>query len=267
MARRALIVFVKSRFYYESFTDFWTLVELSNFETCWMDEINLRSTYIYIIPCVDFRRDKWHLSWWKKKTKRARLITWDLERPHPRGGLESTKRLLHKQNFDEVWSSDYQLSKDLDSKFVILGSDEKLGKRPFLFKNYDFISLCHINGRRGRILEQLKNVASNGWGKYRQNRLRASKFGLTIHQDSDLYTEPLRLALFAAYELPIISENCYDCFPLNDLMLNATYDNLVDFCSDCLSNYKKLRHLGKEIKQRLCYDYRFKNMVEYAARI
>lgn len=260
------IIFAKPRFYYESFTDFWKLVSISDFDWCWVDEINLKSNNVYIVPCVDFKRDMWHLSWWQKRTKKARLITWDLERPQPRKGIRATKKYLQKQNFDEIWSSDYQLSKDLDSKFVILGSDEKLGKKPFLFKPYDYISLCYVNGRRGHILEQLKNIAPNGWGKQKQNTLRASKFGLTIHQDNDLYIEPLRLALFASYELPIISEDCYDCFPLDDLILNAAYDNLVDFCSDCLSNYKQLRKLGKEIKQRLCYDYRFKNMIEYAVR-
>ena len=261
-----MIIFAKPRFYYESYTDFWTLVRLSNFKWCFIDQIDLKSSNTYIVTMVDPKRDKWHLSWWQKRRKQARLIFWDLERPRPRLGIESDKRFLAKLNFDEIWHSDVQMAKDLGTRFVILGSDEKLGKSPFRFKQYDFVPMCYINGRRGIILEQLKRIAPNAWGKERQDILRGSKFGLTIHQDNDLYIEPLRLALFASYELPIISEEVYNAFPLSDYLLTSTYDNLVSFCLECLANYRHLKQLGKEVEQRLCFDYNFGNMVRYAVR-
>jgi len=102
------IVFVKPRYYYQSYTDFWELVRLSNFRQCYIDQIDLKSSDTYIITMVDPKRDKWHLSWWQKRRKQARLIFWDLERPKPRGGVEADKRFLDRQNFDEVWHSDYQ---------------------------------------------------------------------------------------------------------------------------------------------------------------
>ncbi len=269
------VIFAKPRFHYDSYTDFWRLVELSGFDYCWIDEINLKSRNTYIVSPVN--DDEWHLSWWRRIHKTARLILWDLERPKPRGGIRADRRYLHSLGFDEIWHSDAQMARDLGTKFVILGSDKKLGKSPFRFKRYDFAPMCYVNGRRGIILEQLKRIAPNAWGRQRQDILRSSKFGLSIHQDNDLYIEPLRLALFASYELPIISEKVVNASPLNgryfpgidDYLLHRTYDKLVDFCSECLAGYeldcKHFKNIGKEIKQKLCFDYNFGNMVRYAA--
>src|SRR3990172_13115601 len=105
-----MIIFARPRFYYQSYTDFWALVEMSNFEWCFIDQINLKSSDTYIITMVDPKRDKWHLSWWQKRCKQARLIFWDLERPQPRCGKEADMRFLAKQNFDEIWHSDVQMA-------------------------------------------------------------------------------------------------------------------------------------------------------------
>lgn len=260
-----MIIFVKPRFYYDSYTDFWSLVELSNFEWCWMDEINLKSNHTYIVTLVDQKRDKWYISWWQRKRKRARLIFWDLERPRPRLGIEADKRFLDSLHFDEVWNSDPQLARDLGTRFVILGSDKGLGHAPAFFKRYNFAHMSHINGRRGVILEKLKGVAPNGYGPTRHKILSASRFGLSIHQDNDLYYEPLRLALFAAYSLPTILETSYDTFPLSDCIKECDYKNLASSQDKSLKNYKRFIQIGHEFHQRLCVDYRFKNVVKYVA--
>ena len=129
------IIFVKPHFHYDSYTDFWHLVELSGFDYCWIDQVNLKSKNTYIVSPIN---DEWHLSWWQRIRKTARIILWDLERPKPRGGIKADRRYLHSLGFDEIWHSDAQLAKDLGTKFVILGSDEKLDGKPFRFKRYDF---------------------------------------------------------------------------------------------------------------------------------
>jgi len=263
------ITFVKPRFYYDSYTDFWSLVELSGFEWRWMDEINLKSNHTYIVTMVDQKRDKWHLSWWQRKRKRARLIFWDLERPRPRLGIEADKRFLDRLHFDEVWNSDPQLAKDLGTRFVIFGSDRGLGHSPAFFKKYNFAHMSYINGRRGVILEKLKGVAApNGYGPARHKILSASRFGLSIHQDNDLYYEPMRLALFAAYSLPTIIEYAYDYFPIGDCVQRFDFTNFdfAKYQDEYLKRYKEFIKLGRELHQRLCIDYRFKNVVEYVAR-
>lgn len=263
------IVFVKPRYHYNSYIDFWSLVEMSNFEWCWMDEINLKSKHTYIVSMVDPKRDGWGLSWWQQKNKKCRFILWDLERPKSRGGIKNHRKFLEELHFDEIWHSDPQLAKDLNTRFVILGSDEKLGKKPALFKKYNFAHISYINDRRRNILEKLKNIAPNAYGDARRKILIATRFGLCIHQDNDLYYEPLRLALFAAYSLPVIMEYSYDYFPISSCIRTFNFTNF-DFSTyqdGFLEIYSKCIKLGRELKQRLCFDYRFKNVVEYAVKL
>ena len=269
------IIFAKPRFHYNSYTDFWSLVDLSEFETCWIDEIDLKSSNTYVVTLVDPKRDKWCLSWWQRIHKTARLILWDLERPKPRGGIKAHKAFLNRLNFDEVWHSDPQLAKDLGTRFVVLGSDERLRKVPRWTKPYNFALMAHLNDRRKEIVSRINEiaprVAPNCYGIERQMILGAARFGLNIHQDDDLYYEPLRFALFAAYELPVISEAIYDPFPVHNVLLTwNNYGKLADKCKFYSERYvedeKWIKAHGLALKRKLCFDYRFRSMVEYAAR-
>lgn len=255
------IVFVKPQIHYDSYTDFWKLVNLSGFEICFLQDINLNQNCIYIISPID---KQFQLSWWQRKRKNAKIILWDLERPKPRGGIKADKKFLSRQNFDEIWVSDPQLANDLGVRYIILGSDEKLGNNPIWIKRYDFTHISYENGRRSVIYEKIKHIGHNGWGKQRDRILRQTKFGLMVHQDNDQYIEPLRLAIFSAYQLPIVSELVINKFPLNDYLLTSDYSQLIDFIYKCLDNYNQLKEMGKEIKQKLCFDYRFENTVRYA---
>ncbi len=192
------------------------------------------------------------------------MILWDLERPGPRGGLKANKKFLQRQHFDEIWHSDGQLAKEMGTRFVVLGSDKRLGTRSAFFKKYNFVHMSYTVERRLNILENLEHVGTNGWGKHRHNVLRKARFGLNIHQDNDLYIEPLRMALFAAYGLPIISETVYDSFPIK--LLTANYDQLIDFCRLCLKDYLRLKELGKEIQYILCEKYNFGKVIKYKVK-
>lgn len=147
----------------------------------------------------------------------------------------------------------------MDSRFVVLGSDKRLGTRPAFFKKYNFVHMSYMVERRVNILGNLERVGTNGWGKHRHDVLRKARFGLNIHQDNDLYIEPLRLALFATYQLPIISETVYDSFPIK--LITANYDQLEEFCRLCIKDYLRLKELGKEIQYILCEKYNFNKVV------
>lgn len=191
---------------------------------------------------------------------------WDLERPKPRGGIAADKEYLKRKRFDEIWVSDAQLARDLQARFVVLGSDERLGHKPKWFKRFGFTHISYENGRRATVYEQLDRIGPNSWGSQRDKILRQTKFGLTVHQDNDLYTEPLRLAIFSAYNLPVISETITDAFPISDYLLTADYEYIAEFSKSCLKQYRQLKDLGNELTQKLCFDYKFKHMVEYAVR-
>lgn len=229
------IIFARTRHVYDSYTDFWRLVELSEFPTVYVDEVDLETsgrTYI----SSPFNGEFFPLSEQKRKSK---MVLWNLERPSASGGVAGYKEHLeeHIRNkyIDEVIVSDSTLSKATGFKYVPLGSHPGLGE-PGMTKSYAFVHLMCYSYRRGELFvkpEQSRTqynglaIAPNGWGEERHQSLQRSWFMLNVHQDDDSYMEPLRFALATAYGLPILSETLYAPpfpyqgatlqFPLNQL--------------------------------------------------
>lgn len=179
------IIFVRTRYIYDSYWDFWKLVELSNFKTCYVDEIDISQDAIYIVtPCNGEWRphinNENKLVSEGKKNVGAHLILWNLERPE--GSAGSVGRYGQQQRFlkygvwengkqekindrgeteisygrfiDEVWVSDQRLAAETShaTRFVVLGSDKGLGE-PDDEKKYRFCYMSYANGRRQSILK------------------------------------------------------------------------------------------------------------------
>lgn len=261
------IVFLKTEWYYQSYIDYWKLVELSGFSVIENKKLDARKKVVYIIspyngewePLID------KLGRAKHK-KQCRFILWDLERPHGRGGLEAYidngQRLLDEKYFDEIWVSDRQLANDSGFRYVTLGTDMRLGRLGNI-KTFDFVHMSYVNSRRMPIMEKIPgNVALNSWPPKRNEILASSKFGLCTHQDDDLYMEPLRFALFAAYGLPIVTESLYNGFPYTDFIVQEDAINLPSRCKDLLNEpYRIWRKAGYDIRSLMCDTFRFRDMV------
>jgi hypothetical protein len=129
--------------------------------------------------------------------------------------------------WDEVWVSDRSFSKSgLRTRYVTLGSDPALAF-PLLQSNldelpqsiriaYKYAVMAYMSHRRQRLLGGLigKNLISpNAWGVTRRALLSLSKYMLCVHQDDQPIMEPLRYALAAAHQLPIVAEFCEDFYP------------------------------------------------------
>ncbi len=157
----AEITFVKTRHVYDSYTDFWRLVELSGFPTIYADELDISKDGVYITAPMN-RDWRLHIRNEQREGKpiNAHLVSWNIERPSGSAGsvLEYAKqnrylqyglwengKLLSDDNppeqsqgrfVDEVWVSDRRLADETEhaTRFVILGSDEGLGEpgRPLL---------------------------------------------------------------------------------------------------------------------------------------
>lgn len=270
------IVFARTRYEYDSYTDFWQLVRLSGFDICHVDEVDLASDSIYIVtpingefrPHVDHRRK---LLEEDGRPKRATIVWWNLERPDS-GGPTLREVVDDLSRYVDVsWVSDrHYASLDTRLRHVVLGSHPGLrmheGRLP---TQYDFTHQSYSWGRREGIYPALMwggglREGPNGWGEARDQVLRSSKLMLNVHQTPALISEPVRFALTAAYSLPMVSETLVDPFPLvrGEDYIEADYASLVDVvkASAAADNTR----YGESLHKRLCSEWPFRRGVEEA---
>lgn len=264
------IVFVRTRYFYQSYIDFWRLVELSGFPTCYVDEVDVEEYKTFIVtpmngewrPHIDDQRDKRH---------NAQLISWNLERPAGSGGIEAHTAsgidLMRQRHVDAIWVSDRGLATRTGFHFVVLGSDPGLGESSDE-KQFDFCHMSYVTARRGVKYDEYprRRIGPNCWPPKRDEVLKLSKFALNIHQDDHLFQEPLRFALFAAYGLPILSESIYDAYPWSEesIVLDP-YDGIIGRLRQMLANdYSRWRDMGLGAREMMCGEFQFRKVVEEA---
>lgn len=198
---------------YDSYTDFWTLVRLSGFDTIEQNEVNGETAGTIIFPMSSGNS----VAMASQKPRAFRSVCWQLERIGP--NLAD----LTPQCFDEVWFSDRWMTEICRPnhpcvKFVPMGGHPELGGGAADVKCHDFAVMSYIHGPREHKINQLKNagytMAPNGWGDERAATLAACRMGLCLHQwQNDPALEPLRATLFSAWRLPLVYEHCNDYYP------------------------------------------------------
>lgn len=265
------ITFVKTRYLYDSYQDFWALVELAGYPTIYVDELDVQREGIFITapmngelrPHIDNHRDE---------PRNAHIIHWLLERPGSSDGsvgqyARDNRELITQRYVDEVWVSDRRLATETALRYVTLGSDYGLGD-PGDGKQFDFCHMSYRVPRRDHIYKHFMNIGPNSWGEQRHQVLQASRFAVNVHQDQFPFCEPLRLALFAAYGLPVITESLYDSHPYGDALIYSTYDDLPATIRETLKKpYKAHKVLGQAFRERMCEEFSFKGMVDEAIYI
>lgn len=266
------IIFARTRWPYDSYADFWRLVELSGYETCYVDEIDMQSKNAYITTPMngDYRA---HLK--NHPQRQCSLFLWMLERPGDASLARfrsDNRELLERNLVDVIIASDQQMAADCGFHFVPMGSHPGLcEKPPDKVKKYDVIGLMSYCPRRSFLFsnpsfpkERLApgiSQASNAWGGERADLLAASKFMINIHQDNYPYCESLRFALAAAYRLLMISEiqttTWYQPFTIESVR-----EHLLDNIRWGLSHYNTLRAIGEGFYQVFCIDNTFRTFLE-----
>lgn len=288
------IIFCRPGHKYESYTDFWRLVELSGFPIISVSELDISKPGIYITaPMNRDWRNHINNEHKKKKVVNAHLILWNIERPdgsansvpeygrqnhYLQYGLwENGEKVnedgdeSHGRFIDEVWVSDRRLADETNLRFVVLGSDEGLGS-PGADKRYGFTHMSYLIPRRESVYNQFKNgnisIGPNAWPPERDAILKESKFAVNVHQDNHPFQEPLRFALFAAYGLPIISETIADSHPWSDeFMIYSIIDDLPEKIRECLADdYEKYRAMGLKARIRMTQEFQFGKMVREAVK-
>lgn len=270
------IVFVRTRYQYDSYTDFWRLVELSEFETCFVDEVDIGKPRVYIVTPMNGEWDP-HIYNQVGKPHNAHLIHWCLERPSGSGGLyeyaRGNRTRIYARTLDDIWVSDRALASETMLRYVTCGSDEGLGT-PGDQKHYDFCHMSYMTDRRKRVYDKFdqKVVGPNCWpwdtGPSRGEVLQQSRFALNIHQDTYPFQEPLRWALFAAYGLPMLTESVKDAYPYaEEYCAFHDYDGIAGRMREMLrDDYKRWRDVGLAARDRMCGEFRFREMVLAAVR-
>lgn len=276
------IIFALTRHKYQSYTDYKELIRLSGFSTCYVDEVDFKSKdTFYIVSPINGEwrphRDNHRIS----EHYHARVALWDLERPAGRGGLasywEGAFDLLNHWYFDEIWLTDRWLANqahDARVRFVPLGSHPGLGTLDRKGCIFDFAHLSYEVNRRSTIYGQFaaRNIrmAPNGWGDDRHSMLQQVGFMLNVHQDDSPLIEPLRLALAAAYALPILSEKIIDAYPYTRLgekhnIIQAEYDQLTARAAALLNDdYAWWQAMGRRCHTLMTKEYTFERLVREA---
>lgn len=266
------IIFAHPRYNYDSYTDYRRLVELSQFSTCFVDEIDLHSDNLYIVSPVNGEFDA-HIDW--RVPRKCGILHWNLERPG-NGTLADYKgqnsKRMREGKVDNVLVSDKLLSTLTGFRYVVLGSHERLGT-PGNDKIYDYVHLMCYAPRRGAFFNYPNaltsmggmKIAPNGWGQERHESLQRSKMLINVHQDEHVYCEPLRFALAAAYGLPIITERISRenaVYEVYDLDMWGIEHNMRHWLTLYDNNSLRLRDSGMSNRNLLTNEYSFRRCIE-----
>lgn len=249
--------FVKTRHEYQSYADFWELVALAGFPTCYVDEIDPASDATYILPV---RNGEWPEGGWPEA--RARLIHWHAEYHvdyPPASGVE-------------VWSPDAWHADKIGGRYVPMGSDARLKHGPDTrHAEYDVAFLAYLIPRRTDVLSGLAQHGvrvspTSAWGDDRHRILTHSTAYLHAHQTDYAPAVPaLRMVVAAAYSLPVIMEHPArrGVFDFGHI-LTSDHMHLAEFTAMWAVKNKGafLQGFGDGLHSLLCRDLTFRKSVE-----
>lgn len=248
---------------YPSYTDVRRLVELSGFQWTQMHGDNQPAegiSCIYLSP----EQPRW-------TPIAGRQIWWSLEY-----GGEYEPDLTTWRG--DVWASDPAWAKAHGAKMVVMGSHPRLADaRPALVVNaphHDVTMLAYMTPRRERIKAQLADLSwpaeiYPGYGDERHEQLVTSRLMLHVHQRDDTHAiAPQRIALAAAYQLPLISEYVADAGEYGRYIPFVKYENLnaevrsqLAMVSDGIPQAR-----AERLHDWLCVEHTFRMSVEEALK-
>lgn len=257
------VYFARTDHIYPPYSDWYRLIELSGFETCNVGDIDVESDHTYIVnhfAAVQLPGN--HIP------ATARIILWQFEWVAP------DRYDQYPANIREVWASDKWYADSVNAKYVLMGSHPDLACGGDVKDGYYDIALMMYREphRRLHIINRLHglslSIAPNAWDEARHQYLSQSACMVHIHQHDAYPTiAPLRMALAAAYRLPVITETPKDrgLFGYTHL-LNSDYKNLPEFTEMWIhrNGVHAMRDYGYALHGLLCQQQTFRKCVEDA---
>lgn len=253
------IIFVKPRHDYGSYQDYWTLVNLAGYRWVYEDEIDIHNAaHCYIFTWFSCQSDF-------APDAKARLICWNLE--------WANNPILPNV---EYWTPDAGYAAQQGWHYVPVGSDKRLRLGSLAgeddAKLYDVtLQMYRDPQRRAHIIHRMRDaglqIAPDGWNEQRHHSLMHSRCQVHIHQfDDNPAISPLRLAVAAAYHLPVISEALTNAGILKNTVIQSPYHDLPTSVVDYLKPERAadLQRFADALHTRLCQQYTFKCVIEAA---
>lgn len=257
---------------YPSYTDVRTLVQLSGFEARKPSEFNINewedasNTFIILSPEQPHATLNPDI---ESSHTRARRIWWSLEY-----GGEYEPDLSNWQG--EVWASDPTWAKAHNAKMVVMGSHADLApsKAAWIQRHYDVTMLAYMTPRREKVKLQLSDLAWDemiypGYDTARELQLMRSRLMLHVHQRDDVAAiAPQRIALAAAYKLPLICESVPDAGAYGQVIPFVAYEHLNAEVRSRLAMMEMgyPQEGGNQLYQWLCVEHTFRMSVEQALK-
>lgn len=256
-------IFCTSKKQYSSYTDVLTLVSLSGFQTITLEQARFSDpSQVYIILSPQQPPDL--------TGARCKFIWWTLEY-----GGEYEPDLSGWRG--EVWASDPAWATAHDAKFVLMGSHPALMSKEYGHQahwEYDYLMLAYLTPRREAVLRQLSDFRTPddpypGYGVERHHQLCGSHLMLHVHQRDDTHAiAPQRIALAAAYKLPLICERVPDAGVYEQYIPFVEYENLNAEVRSQVGMYDAgmVQERGERLHRWLCEEHTFRMSVEEALK-
>lgn len=244
---------------YPSYSDVQRLVTLAGYQSITINKLDAFSRQPYIVLSPEPLPDL--------DGARARIIAWQLEYAGD-----------YTHNYDhfkgEVWASDKAWADAHGAKYVLMGSHEGLaeGKRSKRAK-YDVSMLAYLTPRRQTLKDALGALR---WPvdypghdtPERADVLNHTRLLLNVHQhDNAPYIAPQRIALAAAYYLPVICETVADPGDLSPAAIQyMDYTGIPALVAEKLASHAWLTLFGTALHHLLCEEFPFRRCVEEALK-
>jgi hypothetical protein len=272
-------LFVTTKEYHPSYQDYWNLIALSGFDTLSIETSvpTMRGTYIFTGTRTEFvNQAKMVERTGKDRSKDCRLIYYQIERPDSGPGEDGTPAgvLIKRQAdkflsvFTEVWTP-YKMLARLEPrlKYVPMGSHPRLRQvEPSGVIEYDLAMIASDSARRASIFAKLKKskykIVWSAFGFNRAHALDQSRAMLAIHQTSTPLWEPQRVAICAAYKLPLFTEHVEECDPLvpGEDFLMAPKSEILEVLDEWLAR-PDLKKISESLYEKLVVQNSFERNV------
>jgi hypothetical protein len=244
---------------YPSYSDIKALVKLSGFESVTIKQMTAFSRQPYIVVSPEAIPD---VQGWQ-----SRVICWQLE--------YAGDYTNNYANFGGiVWASDKAWADAHGAKYVLMGSHPFLAAGhgdPGAQPAYDVTMLGYMTPRRQAIKDSLNALR---WPEdypghstdERTKVLLYTRLMLHVHQhDNAPFLAPQRIAIAAAYRMPVLSETTPGAGDLASYIAFADYANIAEEVRNRFANTGHLT-AGEDIHHLLCISRPFRKCVEEALK-